>query len=69
MKSKIPNPYQMIQIDKEAEIQKTKAEKRKVVTERINIIRIEDEKEESSSSLISIYNLDSDREDSYVSYH
>ena len=47
VKSKIPTLNQMIQIDKEAEIQNTKVEKMKVSTERRKIIRIEDEEEES----------------------
>ena len=51
----------MSQIDKEAKIQKTKAEKRKASIERKNIGRIQDEEEESSSSSMSIYNLDSDK--------
>ena len=36
----------MTQIDKEAYIEKTKAEKRKAYIEKINIIWIEDEEEE-----------------------
>ena len=59
----------MIQIDKEAEIQKTKSEKRKVVIEQINLIQIKDEEEESSYSLMSMYNLDSNRENPYVPSH
>ena len=56
----------MIQIDKEAEIQKSKSEKIKDAIERRNIIRIEKGEEESSSSSMSMYNLDLDREDSDV---
>ena len=59
----------MIQIDKEAEIQKVKVEKRKDDIEWRNIIRIEDKEEESSSSLMSMYRLDSNREDSDVPSH
>jgi hypothetical protein len=69
VKSKIPTPDQMVQIDKEAEIQKSKSEKSKVVVERRNLIRIKDEEEESSSSLMSMYNLDSDGEYLDVSSH
>ena len=69
MKSKIPNLDQMNQIDKEVEIQKDKAEKRKVAIERRNIIWVEDEEEESSSLSMSMYSLDSDKEDSDVPYH
>ena len=47
-----------MQIDKEAEIQKVKEEKNKVAIERRNLIWIEDEEGESSSSLMSMYNLD-----------
>ena len=60
MKSKISTPDQMVQIDKEVEIQKTKEEKSKVAIERRNLIRIEDEEEESSFSSMSLYNLNSD---------
>ena len=60
VKSKIPTLDQMVKIDNEAKIQKSKSEKRKVVVERTNIIRIEDEEEESSSSSMLMYNLDLD---------
>jgi hypothetical protein len=43
--------------------------KSKVVIERRNIIQIDDEKEESSSSSLSMYNLDSDGEVSYFASH
>ena len=59
----------MIQIDKEAEIQKTKSEKRKATIEQRNIIRIENKEEESSYSSMSMYCVDSDREDSDVPSH
>ena len=52
----------MTQIDKEAEIQKAKAEKNKVAIEQRNIIRVKDEEEKSSSSSMSMYRLDSDKE-------
>ena len=69
VKSKILTPYQMVQIDKGAEIQKSKAKKSEVAIEWRNLIRIEDEEEESSSISMSMYNLDSDREGSDVPSH
>ena len=69
VKSKIPTLDQMVQIDKEAEIQKSKAEKRKAAIEHSNLIRIKDEEEESSSSSMSMYNLDSYGENSDVPSH
>jgi hypothetical protein len=69
VKSNIPTLDQMTQIDKEAKIQKVKAEKIKASIERINIIWIKDEEEESSSSSMSMYNLDLDKEDSNVPSH
>ena len=69
MISKIPTPDQMIQIDKEVGIQKTKAKKRKVAIERRNLIELKDVEEESSSSSMSMYNLDPNKQDSYVSSH
>ena len=59
----------MTKIDKEAEIQKAIAEKRRATIEWKNIIRIENVEESSSSSSMSMYNLDSDREDSEVPSH
>ena len=50
----------MVQIDKEVERQKSKSEKRKTIIEWRNPIRIEDCEEESSSSYMSMYNLDLD---------
>ena len=44
-------------------------EKRKVVIEHKNLIRIDNEEEESSSSLMSMYRIDSNGEDSYVPSH
>ena len=69
VKSKIPTPDQMTQIDKEVEIQKAKVEKSRVVIEQKNIIRIEDEEKSSSSSSMSMYNLDLDKEYSDVPSH
>jgi hypothetical protein len=69
VKSKIPTPDQMVQIDKEVEIQKSKSEKRKATVEWRNIIRIEDEEEESSSTSMLMYSLDSDGDDSNVPSH
>jgi hypothetical protein len=69
VKSKIPTLDIMVQIDKEAKIQKPKSEKSKATIERRNIIRIEDDEEESSSSSMSMYNLDSDGEDLDVPSH
>ena len=56
----------MIKVDKEEEINKSIVEKRRDDIERKNIIKIEDVEESSSSSLMSMYNLDSDKEDSKV---
>ena len=68
VKSQIPTPDQMIKIDKEAKIQKSIVEKSRVAIERKNSIRIEDTQESSSSSM-SMYNLDSDKEDLEVPSH
>ena len=54
----------MVQIDKDVERQKSKSEKRKVSMEWQNPIRIEDCEEISSSLSMSMYNLDSDGDDS-----
>ena len=53
----------MIKIDKEADIKKTIVEKNKYASEKKNIIRIKDVEESSSSSSMSMYSLDFDRED------
>ena len=53
----------MVQIDKEAKRQKCKLDKNKSSMERRNPIRIEDCEEDSSSSSMSMYNLDSDGDD------
>ena len=59
----------MTQVDKEVEIQKAKAGKNKVAIEWKNLIRINDEEESSSSSSMSMYSLNSDKEDSDVPSH
>ena len=56
----------MIKIDKEVEIKRAIVEKNKVAIERNNIIKIEDVEDSSSSSSMSMYNLDSNRENSKV---
>ena len=56
--------------DKEAEIHKSIAKKRRATIAWKNITRIEDEEESSSSSSsMSMYILDSNKEDSYVPSH
>ena len=52
----------MVQIDKEAERQKSKLEKRKDTIEWRNPIRIKDSEEGSSSSSMLMYSLDLDGE-------
>ena len=64
MKSKIPTSDQMIQIDKEAERQKYNIEKNKVAIEWKILPRVEDYEDDSSSSSMSMYNLDSSEKDS-----
>ena len=54
----------MIQVDKESERQKSKIEKNKVITERKILPRVEDCEEDSSSSFMSMYSLDSGEEGS-----
>jgi hypothetical protein len=56
----------MTKIDEKTEIKKSIDEKNRASIERKNIIRIEDVEESSSSSSMSMYNLDSDKEDSEV---
>ena len=51
-------------MEKEEEIQKSKEEINIDAIERRNIIRVEDEEVGSSSSSMSMYNLDLDKEDS-----
>ena len=59
----------MTNIDKDAEIKKAIAKKNRAAIEWKNIIRVEDVEESSSSSSMSMYNLDSDREDLEVPSH
>ena len=59
----------MIKIDKEAEIKKAIVEKNRVASEWKNIIRIKEVEESSSSSSMSMYSLDYDREYSEVPSH
>ena len=65
LKSKIPTLDQLVQIDKEIEIQKSKLEKNKVALEQRNPIMIKDCEEGSSSSSMSMHNLDSNGDDLY----
>ena len=58
----------MSQIDKEAELKRAIEVKHKVSSDWVNIVRIEDE-ESSSSSSMSLYNIESERKDSEVSSH
>ena len=64
VKSQIPTPDQMSKVDKEAERKKAIEEKNKFASKRKNLVRIEDVEESSSSSSMSMYNIDSDRESS-----
>ena len=66
VKSQIPTPDQMSKVDKEAETKKAIEEKNKVASKRKNLIKIEDEEESYSSSSMSMYSTDSDRESSEV---
>ena len=54
----------MSKIDKETKIKRANDEKKRVASERKNLIRIEDVEESSSSSSMSMYSIHSDREDS-----
>ena len=54
----IPTPDQMSQIDKEAEQKKAIEVKSKASGGKLNIVRIDDE-ESSSSSSMSLYNIES----------
>ena len=56
----------MSHIDKEADLKRALELKHKVSSERVNIVRIEDE-ESSSSSSMSLYSIESNRKDSEVS--
>ena len=64
VKSKISTPCQMVQINKKAERKKSKLEKSKDSMEQRNPIRVKDCEEESSSSSMSMYILDSDGDNS-----
>ena len=61
----IPTPYQMSQIDKEAEQKKAIEVKSKTSSGKLNIVRIDDE-ESSSSSSMSLYNIESNEKHSEV---
>ena len=63
LKSKILTLDQMIQIDKEVERQKFKIQKKKATTKQKTLPRVEDYEEDSSSSSMLMYSLDSDGED------
>jgi hypothetical protein len=65
-KSRIPTPDQMSQIDKEAEQKKAIEVKCKTLGRKLNIMRI-DEEESSSSSSMSLYNIESNEKHSEVS--
>ena len=65
--SMIPTLDQMSKADKEAELKRTIEEKHKVSNEWDNVVRIEVEEESSSSSLMSMYNIESNRKGSEVS--
>ena len=56
----------MSQLDNEAELKRAIEVKHKVSSEWVSIVKIEDE-ESSSSSSMSLYNIESDRKDSEVS--
>ena len=56
----------MSQTDKDVELERAIEVKSKVSSERMNVVRIEDE-ESSSSSSMSLYNIESDGKDSEVS--
>lgn len=62
----IPTLDQMSQIDKEAEQKKDIEVKSKALSGKLNIVRIDDE-ESSSSSSISLYNIESNEKNSEVS--
>ena len=66
IKSKIPTPDQMSQIDKEAEQERSMEVKSKVSSEQLNIVRIDDE-ESSSSYSMSLYSIESNGKESEVS--
>ena len=65
--SMIPTPDQMSKVDKEAELKRTIEERNKVSSEWDNIVKIEVEEESSSSSLMSMYSIESDKKGLEVS--
>ena len=64
LKSKILTPEQMIQNDKEVKRQKSKIEKNKANTKWNILPRVKDFEEDSSSSSMPMYSLDSGEEGS-----
>ena len=64
MKSKIPTPEQMTQVDKETERERANTEKIKATIEWNILPRVKDNERELSSSSISMYSLDSGEEGS-----
>jgi hypothetical protein len=66
LKSMIPTPDQMSQVDKEAEQKKAMMVQSKVSSKRLNIVSIDDE-ESSSSSSMSLYKIESNGKGSEVS--
>jgi hypothetical protein len=65
-KSKIPTLDQMSQIDKEAKQKKAIEVKGKTSSRKLSVVRIDDE-ESSSSSSMSLYNIESNEKHSEVS--
>jgi hypothetical protein len=62
VKYKIPTPEQMIQVDKEVERQKVDIERSKAITKRKMLPRINDQDKDTSSSSVSMYDIDFDDE-------
>ena len=62
VKSQKPTLDQMSKVDKEAETKRAIEEKNKVASERKNLVKIEDVEESSSSSSMSMYSTDYDRQ-------
>ena len=58
----------MSELDKEGNLKRSLELKHKVSSEQVNIVRIEDE-ESSSSSSMSLYNIESDKKESEESSH
>ena len=59
----------MSKVDKEVETKRAIEEKKKVASEQKNLVRIEDVEESSSSSSMSMYNIDDVKESSEVPSH